>query len=94
MGCGWFLTTRLCGKAATGEVDVFNIIICTQKYIQQNKYSPFVPQNAVAASSNNSKVGSKERMAVHAAKAWNSKEVAQKSWFPVSVGFGLRRSKP
>jgi hypothetical protein len=53
----------------------------------------FSPQNAVAASSNNSKAGPRERMAVHAAKAWNSEEVAQKSWFPVSVGFGLWMSK-
>jgi hypothetical protein len=26
-----------------GEVDVFNIIFCTQKYRLQNKYSPFYP---------------------------------------------------
>jgi hypothetical protein len=31
VGCGWFWTTRLCGRAAAGEVDVFNIIFCTQK---------------------------------------------------------------
>jgi hypothetical protein len=67
-----------------GEVDVFNIIFCTQKYILQNKYSPFAPQNAVAASSNYSKAGLREMMAVHAAKASNSEDVAQK------VGFVLQ----
>ena len=48
----------------------------------------------MAASSNYSKAWPRERVAVHAAKAWNSEEVVQKSWFHVSVGFGLRRSKP
>jgi hypothetical protein len=31
VGCGWFWTTRLCGWAAAGEVDVLNIIFGTQK---------------------------------------------------------------
>jgi hypothetical protein len=26
VGCGWYKTTRLCGRAAAGEVDLFNII--------------------------------------------------------------------
>jgi hypothetical protein len=31
VGCGRFWATRLCGRAAAGEVDVFNIIFCTHK---------------------------------------------------------------
>jgi hypothetical protein len=77
-----------------GEVDVINIIFCTQKYRLQNKYSPFAPENAAAASSNYSKAGPGERMAVHSEKALNREEAAQKSWFRAGVENGLRRGKP
>ena len=76
VGYGWFWTHRLCGWAAAGEVAVFNIIIRTQKYRLQTKYSPFAPENAMAASSNYSKAGPGERMAVHSAKALNREEAA------------------
>jgi hypothetical protein len=77
VGCGWFWTTRLCGWAAAGEVDVFNIIFCTQKHRLQSKYSPVAPENAAAASSNYSKAGPGERMDVPSAKALNREVAAQ-----------------
>jgi hypothetical protein len=95
VGLGWFWTTCLCGWAAAGEVDVFiNNIFCTQKYRLQTKFSPFAPENAAAASSNYSKAGPGERMVVHAAKALNSEEAAQKSWFRAGVENGLERGRP
>jgi hypothetical protein len=63
--CGWFWTTHLCGWAAAGEVDVINIIFCTQKYRLQNITSPFAPENAAAASSNYSKAAMRRMMAGH-----------------------------
>jgi hypothetical protein len=77
-----------------GEVDVFNIIFCTQKHRLRSKYSPFTPQDAAAAYSNYSKAGRSRRIAKHRAKASNGSQAAPKSWFHVVVGFGLRRSKP
>jgi hypothetical protein len=79
---------------AKGEVDLFNIIFCTQKYRLQTKYSPFAPENATAASSNYSKAGRSRRMAKHRAKALNGLQAAPKSWFRARVENGLRRGKP
>jgi hypothetical protein len=67
---------------------------CTQKYRLQTKCSPFTPENAAAASSNYSKAGPGDRMAVRAAKALDSEEAAQKSWFHAGVENGLLRGKP
>jgi hypothetical protein len=65
VGYGWFWITHLCGWAAAGEVDVFNVIFGTQKYGLQNIYSPFAPENAAAASSNYSKAAMRRTMAGH-----------------------------
>jgi hypothetical protein len=93
VGRRWYWTTRLCGREAGGEVDVFNIIFCTQKYRLQNKYLSFTPQNTVAGFPDYLKVGRSRKMEEHEAKASNIKEVALKSWFPVGVEIGLQGSK-
>jgi hypothetical protein len=73
---------------------MYSILFFAHKNTYDKTNTHLLSQNAMAASSNYSKAGPRERMAVHAAKAWNSEEVTQKSWFSVAVGFGLRRSKP
>jgi hypothetical protein len=81
-------------RAAPGEVDVFNIIFCTQKYKLQSKYLPFTPHDAAAGYSNYSKTGRIRRMALHPAKASNGLQAAQKNWFRAGVENGLPSGKP
>jgi hypothetical protein len=77
-----------------GEVDVFNIIFCTQKYRLQNKYSPFHPPRCHGHLFELFQSGEEQKDGQTLREGFEWLQAAPKSWFRARVENGLQRGKP
>jgi hypothetical protein len=76
-----------------GEVDVFNIIFCTQKYRLQNKYSPFHPPRCHGHLFKLFESGEEQKDGQTLSEGFEWLQAAPKSWFRARVENGLQRGK-
>jgi hypothetical protein len=77
-----------------GEVYVFNIIFCTQKYRLQNKYSPFHPPRHQGHLFELFESGEEQEDGQTLSEGFEWLQAAPKSWFHARVENGLQRGKP
>jgi hypothetical protein len=77
-----------------GEVDVFNIIFCTQKYRLQNKYSPVHPPRRQGRLFELFESGEEQKDGQTLSEGFEWLQAALKSWFCARVENGLQMGKP